>query len=321
MENILQPLYTIKDQFSFTPVIVNEENLAKKNSVVICGMGGSAISVSLLKLFFPELSIRLHNSYGLPLDIDKKNTLVIVNSYSGDTEEALDAFLSGFTSCTSLAVLTRGGKLLEEAKKASVPHVILPSINIEPRFSIGHQMIGLLALMGEFSKINTLKEEAALVNMDHAEKSGKELSEILQNKNIVFYSSSNLFPVTYLIKAAINEGPKIPCFASVVPESNHNEIQSFSGEEADTFRTDFAFIMLSSSYDHVRIIKRLSTMTSLYEEKGFTCVEATIDHTSIQEVFEAVITGYFLATYLALAKKINPYTTPLIQEFKKKILE
>ena len=320
METIFAPLDTFKDQFSFNPTIINHDNLHKKKSVVVCGMGGSAISVSLLKLFFPELLVTLHNSYGLPHGIDKENTLIILNSYSGDTEEILDAFSVAKTSGFALAVLTRGGKLGNEAAKVAVPHVILPSINIEPRFSIGHQLLGLLSLMGEESKTSILRNEIMRVNIEHAKKSGDELAKKLLAKNTVLYSSSNLYPVTYLIKAAINEGAKVPCFVNVVPEANHNELQSYVTNDTVTSKDTFGFIILTSPYDHVRITKRLSVMNDLYDAKGFTSISASVNHTSISEIFEAIITGYFLATYLALAKKVDPYSTPLIQEFKKKIL-
>jgi glucose/mannose-6-phosphate isomerase len=320
MNDILQPLHTFKDQFSFVPTIENEENLVMKKNVVICGMGGSAISVSLLKLFFPELSVTLHNSYGLPLGIDYDNTLCIFNSYSGDTEEILDAFMNANAKGLSMAILTRGGKLLEEAKVSNTPHVVLPSIDIEPRFSIGHQLIGLLTLMGEASKLPLLTAQVSLFNMQKAEEKGKELADLLQGKNIVLYSSAELYPVTYLIKAAINEGAKVPCFVSKVPESNHNELQSFTSTDEVTSKDSFGFIIFSSPYDHIRITKRLSTMASLYSEKGFTVAEITTNHTSIKELFEMIMTGYFFATYVAIAKNINPYTTPLIQEFKKNIV-
>lgn len=320
MEKILEPLHTFKDQFSFSPQIINEENLVQRKSIVICGMGGSAISVSLLKLFFPELSVTLHNSYGLPHGLDKENTLIILNSYSGDTEEVLDSFSIAHSSGFPVAVLTRGGKLAIKAADALVPHVILPTINIEPRFSIGHQLLGLLSLMSEDQKASLLHNKITLVNMEHAEKSGKELAEKIHSKNIVLYSSTNLYPVTYLIKAAINEGAKVPCFVSVVPEANHNELQSYTTSDSVTTKDSFGFIMLTSPYDHVRIAKRLTTMNELYRDKGFISILASVDHTSIEEIFEAVLTGYFLATFLAIAKNVDPYGTPLIQEFKKKII-
>jgi glucose-6-phosphate isomerase len=85
MESKLAPLYGFKEQFTFTPLINNKENLKVRNHIVVCGMGGSAISVSLLSLIFPEITVTLHNTYGLPTSYDKENTLFILNSYSGNT--------------------------------------------------------------------------------------------------------------------------------------------------------------------------------------------------------------------------------------------
>ncbi len=50
MQDSLTPLSTFKDQFTFVPTIVNEAILEKYPNVVVAGMGGSAICVSLLKI-------------------------------------------------------------------------------------------------------------------------------------------------------------------------------------------------------------------------------------------------------------------------------
>jgi glucose/mannose-6-phosphate isomerase len=320
MKDVLYPLHTFKEQLSFMPHIENADVLTGKKTVIICGMGGSAISVSLLKIFFPELRVALHNSYGLPVGFDAKNTLLILNSYSGDTEETLDAFRAAISAKAEIAVLTKGGRLLEEAKKLSAPHIVLPSIDIEPRFSIGHQLLGLLTLMEEEAKCTKLREQATLFNNEHAERSGKRLAELFSKKNIVIYSSANLLPITYLIKAAINEGAKTPCFVNIIPEANHNELQSYVTSDSQNSAETFGFLMLSSPFDHVRITRRLSVMESVYNDRGFTVTSATIDHTSISDMFELIITGYYFATHIAINKNVDPYTTPLIQEFKKKIL-
>ena len=79
----------------------------------------------------------------------------------------------------------------------------------------------------------------------------------------------------------------------------------------------FSFLFISSRYDHVRVIKRFSVMKDLYTSQGFTVVDIHQDSTNITEIFEVILTGYYLSTYLAIAKNVDPYKTPFIQEFKK----
>ena len=321
MDQTLSPLYGLKDQFSFVPEIKNKDMLATHRNVIVCGMGGSAISVTLLQLFFPELRIKLHNSYGLPKEYTQADTLCILNSYSGNTEEILEAFERAVKDNASVAILSRGGTLQEVAKKEGKIYVELPESSLEPRFSIGHQMIGLLSLMNEHEKIEALRARITLLSLEKLEKEGRNLATLFAGKYPVLYSSENLHAVAYLIKAAINEGAKIPSFVTIIPEGNHNELQSFVTDDTRNESAHFAFLHLTSSYDHVRILKRLSIMETLYTEQGFTIKTLTGNHTDILSVFELVITGYFMATFLAIDKGIDPYATPLIAEFKKRMTQ
>ncbi len=317
MESLLTPLTTFKDQFNFNPSILHEEHLGHFDSVVITGMGGSAICVSLLKMLFPELSVTLHNSYGLPINYNKDTTLLIINSYSGNTEEALDSFDRGLKIGAPMALLSRGGELIQKGKDVGAPYIILPESNLEPRFSIGHQLIGLLTLMGETEKITTLKQKIELVSIDTAKSEGEALAQSFIGKYPIIYTSSQFYPVAYLIKAAINEGAKIPSFINQIPEANHNELQSFITDEATNEHERFAFLFITSPFEHQRIAKRFSVMKDLYEKRGFVVIHKSKDSTNITEVFNSILSGYYAATYLAIAKNIDPYKTPFIQEFKK----
>jgi hypothetical protein len=58
----------------------------------------------------------------------------------------------------------------------------------------------------------------------------------------------------------------------------------------------------------------------MYREKGFTLSTLHTDHTDILKIFELILTGYYMATYMAITKNIDPYKTPFIAEFKKRLL-
>lgn len=321
MDDIFYPLHSFKEQFSLEPKIINKEKLTKKKNVIICGMGGSAISVSLLHTLFPELSVTLHNDYGLPTIVEEDNTLIILNSYSGDTEEILDVLQKAVAIGASLATLSCGGELIHQSQAIGLPHIILPHFGLEPRFAIGHQIIGLLTLMGEENKIDSLKRSIMSCDVVTAENNGRQLASSLRGKYGMLYASKNLFPVAYLIKAAINEGSKAPCFVSMIPEADHNEIQGFISDEIEKENQNFLFVMFSSPKDNPRILKRFKIMSELYTDKGFPVAKLSTDHTDHAQVFELILTGYFAATYLAVARNVDSYKTPFIQEFKKRMAE
>ena len=67
----------------------------KPSNIIVAGMGGSAIGGDLLKDWARNqlsVPIEVNREYHLPA-YAKKKTLVILASYSGDTEETLSVFL------------------------------------------------------------------------------------------------------------------------------------------------------------------------------------------------------------------------------------
>jgi glucose/mannose-6-phosphate isomerase len=316
MDDIFYPLHSFKEQFSFEPTIINSEKLTQKSNVIVCGMGGSAISVSLLKVLFPSLPITLHNGYGLPELKDKENTLLILNSYSGNTEEILDCMQEAITAGVTIAAISCGGELIRQAEGLAIPHIILPTIGIEPRFAIGHQILSLLTLMDEAEKIMSLKKDIDACDIPNAENNGRNLANNLTGKYPVLYASKNLFPIAYLIKAAINEGSKVPCFVNTIPEACHNEIQAFVSNESHKESHNFMFVLFVSPNDHHRVLRRFKILSEMYVENGFTVARLETDHTNHTKMFELIITGYFAATYLAIARDVDSYKTPFIKEFK-----
>lgn len=321
MTTPLEPLYTFKEQTTFSPNIELGASLPSKEKTVVVGMGGSATGALLLATMFPTLPLRLHNSYGLPEDIDRQNTLVILNSYSGETEEVLDAFDRCLREDVATAVVSKGGTLIEEAMDRNIPYIKLPDTNLEPRFALIHQMIAILTLMGEHTKVKEIENTVSALNSTACETHGKMLAEFYNKKYIVLYTTKALYPVAQGIKASLTEGPKVPAFVSVIPEANHNELHGFVQDKSHDEHEHFGFLLLSSTYDHQRIQKRYAVMEELYREKYFSISTITTDHTNPKHILETLLTGYFMATYLALNNQVEPYKTPFIQLFKKKMIE
>src|SRR6185436_13312723 len=86
-------------------------------SVVLAGMGGSAQPGEFVKTWLgEELTVPLVvvRDYALPGFVGPE-TLVVVSSYSGNTEEALAALEDAQKRQARIVVIASGGKLLEAA--------------------------------------------------------------------------------------------------------------------------------------------------------------------------------------------------------------
>ena len=132
----------------------------KPKNIVIVGMGGSAIGGEILKDWLRDklsIPIDVCRDYTLP-GYANKNTLVFANSYSGNTEETLSAFLAAIRrKCTTITI-TSGGQLEEFCKKLEVPHVIIPN-GLPPRVAIPYLFFPLPVLMEKLGILSNIEDE------------------------------------------------------------------------------------------------------------------------------------------------------------------
>ena len=112
-------------QFTFRPVIENKKRLKKPKQLIIAGMGGSALAGDILKSRCRSLPIVVHRNYGLPPMDYKilKQYLVIVSSYSGNTEETISALAEAEATGVVVVVIAGGGKLKEIADAKNYPYL------------------------------------------------------------------------------------------------------------------------------------------------------------------------------------------------------
>lgn len=329
----------IKDfakQFAFKPVIENGRHLKKYARIIIAGMGGSHLGGDILKLLKPELNIVIHSDYRLPhiASEDRKKTLVILSSYSGNTEEVLDAWSVARKSKLSVAAISTGGKLLDLAKKAGVPYIELPNTNIQPRMALGFNVMAIAKLIGEEKLIRELSKLAATLSPEAYVGTGRILSEKLRGRVPVIYASSRNYALAYNWKIKFNETGKIPSFCNVLPELNHNEMNGFSagrppaGRQGSSSGGDvnskirglsksFYFIFLKDKDDHPRIWKRMLVLAKLLGARGLPVeIRELNDKNQYKKIFGSLLTADWSAYYVALIFGRDPEQVPMIEEFK-----
>lgn len=313
----------IKDfpkQFSWEPKIENEDQLLKYSRFVVAGMGGSSLAGDLLKVAIPILDITVHRDYGLPdfPDKDWDQTLVIASSYSGNTEETLDALDEALKNGVAVAVIAAGGKLLEKAKKLGLPYVELPNTGVQPRMAAGFSMKALLAILG---MDEALKEISGLADLDAGrdEKAGVALAKKLSGKAPVIYASRRNFPIANNWKIKFNETGKTPAFANFFSELNHNEMTGFdSVPESKKLSQNFHFIFLKDKEDHPRHQKRMEITAKLYRDRGLEVEEVELSGRSVWEkIFTSTLLADWTALSLANIYGADPENVPLVEEFKK----
>ena len=119
-------------QFSYQPVVENGDKLAQATKFLVAGMGGSNHQTDILLAWQPYLDMIVRRDYGLPV-LHDQSRLIICCSYSGNTEEVIDALEQARQRNLAVAVITIGGRLLELAKQYGLPYIQIPDTGIQPR--------------------------------------------------------------------------------------------------------------------------------------------------------------------------------------------
>lgn len=327
-------------QFEYEPRIENGRKLKKYFKFIVAGMGGSNLVPELLKIRDPYLDIFSHRDYGLPALKNGilRKSLVIASSYSGNTEETIDAFLKAVKSKFPVAAVSVGGKLLELARKYKKPYIQFPNAGIQPRLALGFNARALLLLLGNRNFYQESGELAEFLKSYELEWAGKALARRLRGQMPLIYSSLRNQGITYNWKIKFNETGKIPAFYNTFPELNHNEMTGFSAggacpsvrrgsafsgdaqSEIKKLSKNFYFLFLKDFADHPKIAKRMNITERLYRERGLAGEVLFLNGKSVfHKIFSSLLLADWAAYYTAKEYGVEVEQVPMVEEFKKLI--
>lgn len=309
-------IQNLNQQLSYQPKIENGQNLQRKKKFVVCGMGGSNLAGGIVESWQPNLDVVLHRDYGLPNidESDLKNYLIILSSYSGNTEETVSAFEEAQSRGLPSVVIATGGKLLELAEKNQTSYIQTPHIGNHPRFAIGYNIMAMLVAMGEDLILKDIQNWAASFDSGKYESVGKELAGKLQNKIPIIYSSGDNAGLARYWKISFNETAKIPAFYNFWPELNHNEMVGFSKPQKGV---EFAFVFLNDPSDPPQIQKRAAATQKLFKEWGCSVSGVVLDgSTHYQKSFSSIATAMWTSYHFAESSGVNPEDISVIENFK-----
>ena len=320
-----------RDAIKRAKKIIVPKCLNPKNIVVV-GMGGSAIGGEILQSWLrDELSIPIDvcKDYILPAYVNK-DTLVFVNSYSGNTEETLTAFMSATQRKCTIMSITSGGQLEEFCKKLQVPYVKVPS-GLQPRVAISYMFFPipiLLEKLGILTNIEAELEETinVLENVGKANAPdvpveanlAKQLATKLVNTIPVIYGFRQYSSVAHRLKVQFNENSKLHSKFDVFPELNHNETVGY--EAPDAINKKHSVILIRDPSEPTEIRSRIETTTDLVFKRAKNVLEIDANgKAKLAKMFSVLFTGDFASVYLAILQNIDPTPVKIIDLVKSEL--
>jgi len=201
-------------------------------NVVVSGLGGSGIGGNILsELLRDELTVPVivNKSYFLPAFVDS-SSLLILSSYSGNTEETISCATQAIEKGLRPICVTSGGKLAEIAVQNNLDLILIPS-GFPPRCCLGYSATQLFFVLKRYGLIGNafisiIKKVAALLETEQTKvmEDADFLAEKLVGKVIVLYAEDKYESTALRLKQQINENSKLHCWYNVIPEMNHNEL-------------------------------------------------------------------------------------------------
>jgi len=299
------------------------------DSVVVTGLGGSAISGDLFMNFFrDELNIPFYvnRSYSLPQFVNK-NTLLIVSSYSGNTEETISVFNSALKKKCRIVCITSGGKVEKIAEKNKVPVVkILPGFH--PRYALGLSFFSLLKVL---NKLKIVEVKPSLVNSiiklykDKAKLYSKEKNpalayaeQVLGYVPIIYSAEGYTSSVGYRLKCQFNENSKLSAFQNILPEMNHNEIVGWESFNENQLRTKVINI-LDKEYPS-QIKKRFKITSEIISENKVDIINLESEEKSFKvRLMDLIYLSDWITYYAGVLRGFDPAEIRNIEQLKNRL--
>ena len=311
------------------------ESYTQATNLIFAGMGGSNLGFRIVSALFQDqlpIPVTLVNHYQLPAFANEK-TLVIVSSYSGNTEETLMLAEQANKKKCKLIALTTGGQLVDLAGKYNFPfYQINPKHNPagQPRLGIGYSVFAQIALFAklglikvEQSEIDELMTELqAIVNkfkIDSIENNiAKELAKKIQGKIPIWVAAEHLSGNARVANNQVNENAKNFSGFYTIPELNHHLMEGLKYPESN--KDNFIFLGLLSKLYHPRIQKRFAVTKDVVEKNGLSWISYQPNSKNkLGQACESLLFSMFLAFYLAMLAEENPAPIPWVDYFKEQL--
>ncbi|MGY5871204.1 MAG: bifunctional phosphoglucose/phosphomannose isomerase [Candidatus Thorarchaeota archaeon] len=291
------------------------------SGICFLGMGGSSIVGNYVKALFSEtakIPISVIRDYSLPAYVDNKWAVIAV-SYSGNTAETLSSLSMATKLVSKIFIMTAGGKMAHENK---YPIIHLPE-GLQPRATLPLMLSAALPVVEILAglKITELQHlEKILIeksdNWNGWHQSPEEIANAFVGKVPLFIGSKHLVPVAYRAKCQINENSKALAFYSELPESNHNEIESF----VNMYGCSIIPVFLRSAFELTELRSRFDVTYDLYNEMGLGPMNlACTGNTQLEEMLLLTHFLDMVSVEFAELRNVNPVSVERIEELKHRL--
>lgn len=297
-------------------------------SIIVSGMGGSSNAGKILQGLYEDslkIQFEVFNDYGLPAWVNS-DTLVVANSYSGNTEETLSAIEAANKVGAKVIGVATGGKIGEMISSGAISGAIItPGVTNPsgyPKSGLGVSLGGLSGALAKAGIINTTTDEinSALDELIEIRKTwnAKEIAKWLNGGLPVLFGGRPLL-------GALNAGRNAMCEISRnfsqfydFPEVNHVLIEAT--QKPDIIKSAAKYLFFVSKFNHPRVLTRYKITAEILKEQGLAFDNYTLKgSTKSVQALELPHFCAWVGFYLSILQNTNPGPEPWIIKLKKSL--
>lgn len=296
-------------------------------NIVFSGMGGSALGAQVVyHLYKNELSVPfyINNDYTLPGFVNE-NTLVILSSYSGTTEETISSANDAISKKCKTVAITTGGELSEIMNSNRLPVFMFNPKNNpcgQPRLGTGYSVFGTIAILSKagvlkinenelLSSIASVKEYNEMIRTEAI-----KLANNLKNRIPVIFSGEFLVGASHVLRNQFNETSKNFSTYSPLPELNHHLLEGLK----NPLDKNLTVLFLESDLYSDKIKKRIQLTKDVVEKNQIPYLSYKAGSPdALGQAIEVLSLGGYLTFYLSILYNQDPSLIPWVDYFKEQL--
>jgi glucose/mannose-6-phosphate isomerase len=277
--------------------------------------------------------ITLVRNYHLPA-FASKNSLVIVASYSGNTEEPMSCLKEAIRLKAKIVIIAGGGEAIKIAKKHKLPAIIIDTDlnpSNQPRYGLGLQLGAVMGVLSQLKAIKVTYKEIARIcerlemagsglvpSADSKTNPAKQLAQALYGKMAFIAGSEHLSGNARVLANQINESAKQLAVPFAIPELNHHLLEAFSYPRKAVDAC--VFLSLDSALYSRPIKKRFAATEQVFGRLKIECLTLeSLSGSKLDSILEILAIGSWTSFYLTMLNGENPAKIPWVDFFKKEL--
>lgn len=303
-------------------------------NIVVVGMGGSRFTPKTIGALYRKIitvPYEICEDYSVPGYVNK-DSLVILSSYSGTTEEVLAAGKDALQKGAKLAgIMKKGSPISAFLDENHVPgYFFEPKSNPcgQPRIGGGYLLMGHLGLLQSLGFVAVKNKEVNdaidfargigkkyTADVPAPQNPAKQLAQMLKDKHLFIITAEFLKGFGNAMANQVNETAKMISDYRYISELNHHMLEGLTYPET-LHQNGFFLFFLSHCYSE-SIKKRFTITKDVVEKQHVATYNLELSGPNkLSQVLEAFTLSGFTTFYMAMLYDRDPVAIPWVDYFK-----